>query len=325
MAIVFEGDFIGFSFNNRHSSEINIKRVSDGSRFNENLLPALQDKTAQVTGGDGTYYWDTSYTQKPFPISFAFDNLSEKQFRELRQWLGVKELCPLIFDEAPYKVYTVKATGTPNLKYICFDKEVEEDKEIELISTENLDGSYVQGAKSSQRVYKGEGSIQFVAYYPYARSQFKSLDKYLEKGYPNVSEWKDASGILTIKELSMLGNKLYNPGDLESDFIATFNFTNKENNLHQIYLRKIPENQLYDSRILTFKAPFVQKEKDYGFRINSKNNLIEGIDIEGKTTGTLYNEYIESGEFFKIPLGDSTSFIADGDENFILDYNYIYY
>ena len=44
----FKGDYMGFTYNNRHSSDLGIVRTSDGSRFNENLLPTMQDKTVQV-------------------------------------------------------------------------------------------------------------------------------------------------------------------------------------------------------------------------------------------------------------------------------------
>jgi hypothetical protein len=37
----FKGDFLGFTYNKLHSSELGIVRVSDGSRFNENLLPTV--------------------------------------------------------------------------------------------------------------------------------------------------------------------------------------------------------------------------------------------------------------------------------------------
>ena len=66
-------DYIGFTFNGIHSSELGIKRTSDGSRFNENLLPTSEDKTVQIPGGDGTYYFGSYYIQKQFDISFAFD------------------------------------------------------------------------------------------------------------------------------------------------------------------------------------------------------------------------------------------------------------
>jgi hypothetical protein len=34
-------DYIGFTFNGIHSSQLGIVRTSEGSRFNENLLPAI--------------------------------------------------------------------------------------------------------------------------------------------------------------------------------------------------------------------------------------------------------------------------------------------
>jgi hypothetical protein len=36
-----KGDFIGFTLGNVHSSELGLVRVSDGSRYNEDLLPPL--------------------------------------------------------------------------------------------------------------------------------------------------------------------------------------------------------------------------------------------------------------------------------------------
>jgi phage-related protein len=74
-----------------------------------------------VPGGDGTYYWDSYYTQKPFTIDFAFDDLRDEDIRKLRQMFSKKKLQPLVFDELPYKKYMVKSTAPPQLKYICFD------------------------------------------------------------------------------------------------------------------------------------------------------------------------------------------------------------
>jgi hypothetical protein len=36
-----KGDFIGFTFGGIHSSKLGLVRVSDGSRYNEDLLPPL--------------------------------------------------------------------------------------------------------------------------------------------------------------------------------------------------------------------------------------------------------------------------------------------
>lgn len=159
---VLKGDFIGFTIGDYHSSDLGIIRTSDGSRFNENLLPTFTDKTAKVPGRDETLYFRTEYDKKEFPISFAFDSLTESQFRLLKQVLGKKEIQNLIFDEHPYKVYRVKPSSAPTIKYICFEE-------------------------NSERVYKGEGSITFVAYYPFAKSRFKYKEDY---NYLTIPEWK---------------------------------------------------------------------------------------------------------------------------------------
>jgi hypothetical protein len=35
----WKGEFLGFTYGNIHSSDLGIVRVSNGSRFEENLLP----------------------------------------------------------------------------------------------------------------------------------------------------------------------------------------------------------------------------------------------------------------------------------------------
>jgi hypothetical protein len=39
--LTMAGDFIGFTFDNIHSSELNLVRVSNGSRYESNLLPSF--------------------------------------------------------------------------------------------------------------------------------------------------------------------------------------------------------------------------------------------------------------------------------------------
>lgn len=139
-------DFLAFSFKGKHSfDDFGIYRTSNGSRYDDNLMPTANELTAEVPGGDGNYYFGSFDRQKNFDISFAFDNLSEKKYREMKQWLNNKEMGELWFAESPYKIYMAKVTGQPNLKTLCFTKD-------------------------SERIYKGEGSVQFVAYWPYAHT-----------------------------------------------------------------------------------------------------------------------------------------------------------
>ena len=307
MAIVLKGDFIGFSFNGYRSEDLGIVRVSDGSRYNEDLLPTSQDKTVQVPGGDGFYYFGSDYTQKQISVSIAFDSLNERDFHKLQQVFGTKELGKLIFDEKPYKYYMVKS-GKPQLKYICFGKE-------------------------GDRIYKGEGTLNFTAYYPYAKSAFKFLNKdmkgeYVLKGEcPNINEWAEASGM---KEQNILDKvsenkdsiRVYNAGDLDADFILKFNGA-----LGDLIVELMPATQETNAiKRLSFKNFEIDTTKDSGFQINTKTNLIEGFDKDGTLTGNLYNKYISEGDFFKIPA-DKKDYVIKVTNGVLegIDYDYIYY
>lgn len=301
MAIALKGDFIGFSFNGHRSESLGIVRVSDGSRYNEDLVPTAQDKTVQVPGGDGFYYFGSDYTQRQFSINIAFDELTEKQFRELQQVFGTKELGKLVFDERPYKYYMVKS-GKPQLKYICFGREGE------------------------VRTYKGEGTLTFTAYYPFAKSIYKFLNEYSDK---NKDEWKEASGMKTEKGIydtvSDNGSiPVYNAGDLEADFILKFNFPVNNISIGNMKITLGKENVGKVEAFLNLKG-FSKKGTDTGFQINTKTNLIEGFNAEG-LTGTLYNENITQGDFFKIPPreeGYQISVTSATPTEIV--YDYIYY
>ena len=300
MAIALKGDFIGFSFNEHRSESLGIVRVSDGSRYNEDLVPTTQDKTVQVPGGDGFYYFGSDYTQRQFNINIAFDELTEKQFRELQQVFGTKELGKLVFDERPYKYYMVKS-GKPQLKYICFGKE-------------------------GERIYKGEGTLTFTAYYPFAKSIFKFLNEY---GNKNKDEWKEASGMKAEKgTYDIVSNNgsisVYNAGDLETDFILKFSLPVDSTPIGDIKITLSKENVGKVEAFLDLKG-FSKKNTDTGFQINTKTNLIEGFNAEG-LTGTLYNENITQGDFFKIPPREEGYQISvTGATPIEIAYDYIYY
>lgn len=151
-----KGDFIGFTFNGTHSSDLGIVRTSNGSRYNSNLLPSSQDQTVAVPGGDGVYFFGTNYQTRVFQLQIASDEISEETMRRIQQTWGDKEIHELIFDETPYKVYMAKCTNMPQFNFICFDE-------------------------NNQRVYKGEGSVEFTCFYPYAKSRYKFLDQYMKQ------------------------------------------------------------------------------------------------------------------------------------------------
>lgn len=153
----FAGDFLGFQLGQYHSQQLHIVRTSTNDRYIENMLPTFSDATVVAVGGNGTYYWNTSYTQKLFNIDFAFDDLHEVDVQRLKQMFGFKGIQPLIFDEFPYKKYMVKCAAPPVLKYICFDQ-------------------------GETKIYKGEGSVQLISFNPFGLSVEDTNIRYNSNG-----------------------------------------------------------------------------------------------------------------------------------------------
>lgn len=173
-----KGDYIGFTFGGVHSSELGLMRVSDGSRYNQDLLPPLQDKTVQVDGRDGAVYFGSQYNTKSIKVSVAFDNMTEESFNKLKRLLQDKKPKYLWFDETPYKQWLVKSANVQNLKWICFD----ESQNVARLN----DGD---SEATKKRIYKGEGTLEFSCFSPYAESRTIFLDDEVE----NIIGWSKSN------------------------------------------------------------------------------------------------------------------------------------
>lgn len=249
---VYRGDFLGFSLGKIHSSSLNITRVSNNDRYMENITPIFKDQTTDIPGNDGTYYFNTVYNSQSFIIDFAFDDLRDTDIRKLRQVLGFKGIQELVFDETPYKKYMVKCSNPPTLKYIAFDQE-------------------------GTKIYKGEGTINLVAYYPYALGTEE----------------------MVLKSASSLD--INNIGDLDTSFKIYFPLTS--NSELDFSLSLVQNGTEVGSLELT---GLVKEGTDNYICIDMRTNLIEGMDSSFNKTSHLYNRYMTSGDFFKLPTGVST-------------------
>lgn len=310
-------DFIGFTFNGVSSEELGIMRVSDGDRYDETLSPEINDRTSEVPGRDGQYYFGTDYGAKPISVSFAYDNLTEEQFRRIRQVFNPKTQGKLIFAENPYKAYIAKVESPIEMNYICFDEVITDITSYAGQGIKGRDIIIMNDTSATQRVYKGDGTISFIAYYPFAKNVFRALPS--EEDCPNVDEWAETSGILSainyndIKDLKPAsGNipahfKIYNPGDIETGIRIYFLFgsTNKITDIKLTY--KNPNKSNIKTLHLTNVA---KKGSDVGILINTDTQLIVGLATEPAvdndlrttfaTSGNVYNECIEDGHFFKL-------------------------
>lgn len=358
----WKGDFLGFTIGGIHSSSLGIVRVSDGDKYNEDLLPASSDRTATVPNLDETYYFGADYTQKTFNIKFAFDHLTDLQIRQLRQIFSKKEPQSLIFDENPYKVYSVKINGQPKLSYLCFEEDYE-------------------------RIYKGDGEVNFIAYFPFAKSRFKYLEDYNVKNIPewggikdNKMDWLKSSRIISKNE--SLGNdylhgrfldtydsssniiQLFNPGDRDtscqilcnvSDFYSIKNYGFQKNCLIFALIKNKTNDFNWDNvktEALAYLVLDKDKIKESGIKsimIDGHKKLIYGSNTQINNTITpedflarankqIYNNCIYSGDFFNIPVTEqndsllikvlnaprTTSGLPSADHVSIY-YNYLYF
>lgn len=309
MGIATKGDYIGFSFNGISSSNLGILRVVEGSRQSWGLLPDRSDRVGQIPGMMGSVYFGTDHIQRTFEINFAFDDLGETQIARIQRDWGDVGIRDLIFEEHPYKVWSARTTGVPSLRYIPFDQEVSP-------------GTF-------ERVYKGEGSVTFICYYPFATAPFKNLNQYLLAEYPNRDEWAAASGIRAdvgsvFDVITDASIKLYNPGHLQSPLTIYMNFSGSTIAASNFSISGFGALNL---------GAMTKKGSDVGVRINFKTNMMEGY--VGSATapvlsGNLYNEYYVGGEFFKVPLIQSpnapyTTLDHTGAAIVRLDYPYLYY
>ena len=275
----FDYAYVAFSFNGKNSyDDFGIYRTSDGSQYSIPLIPELSEKTADSIGNDGMYYFETFHKKISFTIKFAFDKLTEQKLRELKLWLSGKEMGDLWFCEAPYKVYTAKVTGTPQLSALPFE--------------EIIDGV-------EKRVYKGTGSVQFVCYWPYAHTpdyiayksgtEYWTVDGHVKTNYQTYfpehahAEWADMIANFPTTAAGVCVGE--NPGDLPAPFIVTCTkgISLKELKVGEckITLQEACHNLKWDSKTGLVTGEIIQNDPSTRRAIKHTGNPIGAIPVGG--------------------------------------------
>lgn len=138
-------DFTGFRFGNYHTDDLHLVVTGSSSRYDKNLLPAPTDYSDDVPGGNGKYYYGQTYGTREFIVNVAFDEVDEPTWRKISQIFSNDKPQDLVFDENPYKTYKAKLKSAPDFKFVAF-----------------------KDRKTNQRIYKGEGTFNFICYHPFA-------------------------------------------------------------------------------------------------------------------------------------------------------------
>lgn len=359
-----KGDFLGFSFAGVRSEDLGIVRTSDGDYYEENLHSEIKDITAEIPGMNGEYFFGSTYGTKTHSISFAFDSMTEEQFRTLRKTFGRRNVGELIFDERPYKKYIAKIESPIELSYVCFDEPYTTiggprdgvrvvDRDGDTITREQVT-PFIKDYSRTRRIYKGEGKIEFISYFPFAKSAFKVLSE-----ADKDSDWAVSSGILNSTEYLTIDKyipaqidpeeegeepttdwsqgviNIYNAGDVPTGFRL---YIPAESTTDEITLSYKPTVMDNIFRSILQINPITLNEGDEGILIDTNNGLIVGvknynITMEGnstyETTGNLYNKYVKSGFFFQfepnLKNDGATLEIEGGVEGIEIFYDYLYF
>lgn len=304
----FVGDYLGFTYRDKHSAEFNIVRTSNGNRFNETVLPLPNRASINRSGKDGLIPFYADYPEKKISFQIAYDSLEESDLRNMQDWLSKDNGGWLILDERPYIKYWCQVSGGLDLQYIPFDD----------ISSE------------SGRVYKGEGSLEFTCYEGYGVQSFKQLSTY--NGKSNSKEWEEASGIkdtLNGYDKFVSGRcNLYNPGVIPSDLIIP-KFKVLSNSGYQVF-------NYYTSGdlIRMFVLDLSKLPLDVDLCIDGEKKIIYEVNNREK----IYNLAIKAGDFIAIkgdknisqyltmsPDNGSSVQIEQNEDGFDIEYNYFYY
>jgi predicted phage tail component-like protein len=155
MTALNDYEFIGFSFNGIHCSAYGLTAVSSGLT-QQPLYADFENRTIEVPGRDGAYYFGTKVKTRNFSISTAFENMTSANKKSILNWLNPNTVGKLTFDEAPYKYYYVKISSPPSFSFVPFEKNITNGK---------------------QHIFKGTIDIEFLATDPYGYSDYAIISQ----------------------------------------------------------------------------------------------------------------------------------------------------
>ena len=260
---VYDFEFLGFTFNGKHSSEFGLTVVSPGGLYQENMFASFEDKTISVSGKEGVYYFGTEIRTKEMSVQLAFDHLTSENYRKIKEWLSPKIVGKLIFDERPYKYYWVKISTPPAFSFVPFEEEIE--------------GEVVH-------IFKGELSISFISHSPYGYCETSFLreveiynpeeEDYKPYVYGNYPGWYMESGLFDEEATNIVSAG-------ENVFV----------NVPIGVIKKDGTNASF------YNCGVVNSNLEFSFLINSFSNLQDYFEMKNETT----NQSFKINSLLNIP------------------------
>lgn len=99
----------GFKYKGRHCEQMDL-HYAPGPDEIRNRMESYSVSTQQAAGRDGGYYLGATANMREFELECYFEEITEKQYAAIMEWLRRDEGGELIFDDRPYVVYDVWPT-----------------------------------------------------------------------------------------------------------------------------------------------------------------------------------------------------------------------
>lgn len=331
-------EYIGLRFNGRHCGEFNLSVVSSSGLFQQSLFGEFEDKIAEVSGRDGAYYFGTKIKTKTLNLSFAFDNMTSQNKKDIISWLNPRKTSQLIFDESPYKYYYVKVAAPPTFSFVPFEETIANGKlhifkgtlDVSFISVDPF-GYSDYALLAHVPVWNGN-SETWTSNKPYSSTNLPGW--YLESGlhasvpvpslaYANVGSGYAYAGTLTAGSLTP---NFYNGGEVASEIEFTFTIPvfSSPTVFQFKNLTQDPDEIFQLESLKYLSALSAQSTGTWTIHCNPSKGMITGTS--SITGGTIYNlGALHNGIFVKAHPGNNTLFSSHNLTNPSIKYKYKYW
>lgn len=107
---MFRDDFTNFIFNDIDSKTMKVW-ITNSRDLQEALVPASRDNFITQSGVDGRIYTGTTIESSTITVKCAAVEITDRERRNISQWLNAKAYGPLIFGFDKHHYYEVKVSG----------------------------------------------------------------------------------------------------------------------------------------------------------------------------------------------------------------------
>lgn len=205
---MFRDNFTDFAFNDIESKAMKVW-ITNARDIQEQLVASFQDQFITPSYTDGRHYAGTSITSQTLTVKCAAVEITEKEKRNISQWLNPRAVGALTFGFDPYHYYNVK------------------------VASEIVADKWVRG-----RYHKELGGYTYIYNFII---KFTTTDDWCKLGHPVNLDLNSAFFTFTKEEIDKLTHPFQEISDYSNIEDAYNIFSNFNNSYALPYVLPVPE------------------------------------------------------------------------------------